>query len=292
MPTVVCAGLITLDVIYDLGSYPEEGSKVRAGSARLSPGGGAMIAATAVARLGGIARLAGAVGDDLFGQFLRDQMIVRGIDDALVQTVNGVATASSAVIVTADGERTIVNQRSDQLVDARLAIDFPDCDIVLADTRCRHLAKDLFEVAQTQGKPTVLDGEAPVPQDLLPFVSHLALSEQGLADFNGQSLAEIADQIKCWACVTRGSGPVEVHDASLCVPPKVVPLDTLGAGDVWHGAFSFALADGFDELDAVIFANSAAALFVSCVGEERFPTYKEVSEKLETDLSALLRTRG
>lgn len=292
MPTVVCAGLITLDVIYDLDSYPEAGIKIRAGSARQSPGGGAMLAASTVARLGGTALLAGAVGDDLFGRFLRDQMAVRGIDDTLVQTVEGGATASSAVFITPDGERTIVNQRSDQLVGTRLTADVPDCDIVLADTRCCLLARDLFKVAQARGKPTVLDGESPMPHDLLPFVSHLAFSEQGLADFSGQSLSEIADQNKCWVCVTRGADAVEVHDGCIFIPPKVVPLDALGAGDVWHGAFAFALGDGFDELGAVRFANSTAALFVSSIGGERFPTYAEVEETFETELSALLRTRG
>ncbi|WP_051645000.1 PfkB family carbohydrate kinase [Labrenzia sp. DG1229] len=281
MPTVICAGLITLDAVYELDAYPEEGSKVRANSARLLPGGGALLAATTIARLGGIARLAGAVGDDLFGRYLRGQMMLRGIDDALVHTLWGEATAHSAIFVTADGERTIVNQRPDHLHDMKLTADVPEFDVVLADTRCRNLAKELFEVARQQGRPAVLDGEAPLPRDLLPSVSHLALSEQGLADFGGKSLSEIAAQNQCWACVTRGAAEVHIHDGSKIAPPRVTSLETLGAGDVWHGAFAFALGDGFNEPNAVKFANTSAALFVSRIGEERFPAYEEVQEKLE-----------
>lgn len=276
MPTVICAGLITLDAVYDLSAYPAEGSKVRAGAARLVPGGGAMIAATAIARLGGLVRLAGAVGDDQFGRFLRDQMKLRGIDDTLVQTVPGETTSHSAVFVTSGGERTIVNQRPDRLLDGKLTHDVSGFDVVLADTRCLNLARGLFEAAMRQGRPAVLDGEAPLPLDLLPSVSHLALSEQGLADFAGRSLAGIAAQNDCWACVTRGAADVEVHDGSRFAPPQVTPLDTLGAGDVWHGAFAFALANGNDEPYAVKFANAAAALYVSRLGEERFPTCEEV----------------
>lgn len=280
MPTVICAGLIALDAVYDLTAYPAEGSKVRASSARLVPGGGAMIAATAIARLGGTVRLAGAVGDDLFGRYLRGQMKLRGIDDTLVQTVRGETTSHSAVFVTAGGERTIVNQRPDRLLDRKLTDEVSGFDVVLADTRCFSLASELFEAAGRQGRPAVLDGEAPLPLDLLPDVSHLALSEQGLAEFGGRSLADIAAQNDCWACVTRGAADVEVHDGSRFAPPHVTPLDTLGAGDVWHGAFAFALADGSDEPDAVKFANAAAALFVSRIGEDRFPAREEVEGKL------------
>lgn len=281
MPTVICAGLITLDAIYDLTAFPQEGNKVRANAARLLPGGGALLAATTIARLGGTARLAGAVGDDLFGEYLREQIVLRGIDGALVRTLPGEATAHSAIFMTGAGERTIVNQRSDHLLGMEMTAGVPEFDVVLADTRCRSLAKGLFEAARQQGKPAVLDAEAPLPRDLLPFASHLAFSEQGLADCDGKSLAEIAAQNQCWACVTRGAAEVQVHDGSRFAPPQVTSLDTLGAGDVWHGAFAFALADGSGEGDAVRFANSAAALFVSRRGEERFPTLKEVGQSLE-----------
>jgi len=280
MPTVICAGLITLDAVYDLIAYPEEGSKVRADAARLVPGGGALLAATAIARLGGTARLAGAVGDDLLGEYLRSHMKRLGIDDTLVQTLDAETTSHSAVFVTAGGERTIVNQRSDRLPDLELTAGIPAHDAVLADTRCSTLAGRLFEAARRQGKPTVLDGEVPLPMGLLPSVSHLALSEQGLAGFDGQSLAEIAARNGFWACVTRGAAPVEVHDGSQIAPPPVTAFDTLGAGDVWHGAFAFGLGGGSDEPDAVRFANAAAALFVSRTGEERFPTFAEVEERL------------
>lgn len=280
MPTVVCAGLITLDAVYDLTVYPLEGSKVRANAARLVPGGGALLAATAIARLGGTALLAGAVGDDLLGQTLRDHMRRRGIDDTLVQTHEAETTSHSAVFVTAQAERTIVNQRSDRLLDMEIAADIPGHDVVLADTRCRAFARGLFQAARRHGKPTVLDGEVPLPPDLLPSVSHLALSEQGLAGFGGKSLAEIASENGCWVCVTRGAAPVEVHDGSQFAPPQVTALDTLGAGDAWHGAFAYALGDGLDEPDAVSFANAAAALYVSRTGEGRFPTLKEVKERL------------
>lgn len=282
MPTVICAGLITLDAVYDLTAYPEEGSKVRANAARLVPGGGALLAATAIARLGGTVHLAGAVGDDLLGEYLRGHMQRLGIDDTLVQTFDTETTSHSAVFVTADGERTIVNRRSDRLPELELNAGIPDHDAVLADTRCRTLATRIFEAARRQGKPTVLDGEVPLPLSLLPSVSHMALSEQGLAGFEGQSLAEIASENGCWVCVTRGAAPVHVHDGSEFAPPPVTALDTLGAGDAWHGAFAFALGDGLDEPDAVAFANAAAALYVSRTGEGRFPTLKEVREKLGT----------
>ena len=142
-----------------------------------------------------------------------------------------------------------------------------------------------------QGKPTVLDGEVPLPMGLLPSVSHLALSEQGLAGFDGQSLAEIAARNGCWACVTRGAAPVEVHDGEPDLPRRRSRPSTHWEQATSGTALSrLALADGSDEPDAVRFANAAAALFVSRTGEERFPDLRRGRRK--TGLVSGYRSRN
>ena len=61
--------------------------------------------------------------------------------------------------------------------------------------------------------------------------------------------------------------------------PKVLAVDTLGAGDVWHGAFVLGLAEGKNELDSVHFANLAAALKCTRFGARAgMPTRLEVSD--------------
>jgi sulfofructose kinase len=63
----------------------------------------------------------------------------------------------------------------------------------------------------------------------------------------------------------------------------VTAVDTLGAGDVWHGAFALALAEGMDERAAVRAASATAALKVSRFGgRDAVPTRAERDQLLES----------
>ena len=145
---------------------------------------------------------------------------------------------------------------------------------VLVDTRWPAASSIVLEHARRLGVPGVVDGEAPVPQEVVARASHVAFSAQGLAayaDAAGLHRAlEIARRrIQGWTCVTDGERGVfffEGDSLRQVLPPKVDVADTLGAGDVWHGAFALRLAEGANEEIAVRFANTAAALYCTRVG--------------------------
>jgi sulfofructose kinase len=61
--------------------------------------------------------------------------------------------------------------------------------------------------------------------------------------------------------LARAAGELQHHPGF-----DVTVVDTLGAGDVWHGAFALALAEGRDEEAAVRVASAAAALKVQRKG--------------------------
>jgi len=271
MPHVVCAGLITVDFIYEIDGFPTEGTKNRATGAQMVAGGGAFYAASAIAALGGQVSLAGAMGDDALGAVVRAALADRGIDATHLRTCAGVGTARSAVIVTAGGERTVVNHR-----DAALFADTPTLprsfDAALADTRWPLGAAALMQAARQAGKPGVLDAESPVrlASAALSVASHAVFSEQGLRDFAGAcdaaALASVAHDLGTWVAVTRGALPVLWHTGTTSGETATFAthtIDTLGAGDVWHGAFTLALARGLAEPAALHHANAAAALKVA-----------------------------
>ncbi|MDP5219042.1 PfkB family carbohydrate kinase [Ruegeria sp. 2205SS24-7] len=272
--TVICAGLVTVDVLYFVDGPLIEGKKQRAHQAQMFAGGGALNAAVAVAALGGHAILAGAIGDDVFGSFIRQELAQLGIDDSLLVTVPGIASAHSAILVSAAGERTIANFRDDHLF-----LDPPPqnlCfDAVLVDTRWRAAAAELLPAARAVGKPGVVDAEAPLAgvEDLLPLASHVAFSEQGLKDFTGVSgpdgLETASRRLQTWTCVTRGPRSVLYHDGERLDESPVVSVvakNTLGAGDVWHGAFALGLGEGLAVTDAMRKASAAAGQSVQRTG--------------------------
>jgi len=288
MPGIICAGLIAADLVFEVDAIPVKGNKARAGASHLITGGGAMNAASAIAALGGSASLAGGIGDDMFGAFLRTRLAERGIDATNVITMPGTTTSRSANVITPDGDRTIINHRDAGLVpDADvLPSDFP-FDAALVDTRWPAGALRIVAAATKAGKPAVVDAEAPVAgtEEVLRIASHVVFSEQGLADFCGDhddaALDRAAARVGGWCAVTRGARPVLCHDGARRFEVPVFAtkaLNTLGAGDVWHAAFALALAQGRAEADAARWANAAAALKVGrSIADTRLPTAAEVT---------------
>ncbi|PJA59343.1 MAG: sugar kinase [Rhodobacterales bacterium CG_4_9_14_3_um_filter_71_31] len=274
--SIACAGVVAADLVFAVPRLPDKPLKYRANASALVAGGCAVNAAAAVARLGGRAFLMGAVGDDAFGAMIRAEMAAEGVDCATL-TVADAPTARSAVLSAADGERMLVNHRDPALFAATPTIPAPfPYDGALADTRWPAGAAALLTAARAAGRPGVLDAEAPtdVAAAALAAASHVAFSEQGLAAFTGlddarAGLAEAAARLGKWVCVTRGPAPVLIHDGaavSEAAAFAVTAVDTLGAGDVWHGAFALFLAEGLDPARAARRANAVAALKASAFG--------------------------
>jgi sulfofructose kinase len=88
-----------------------------------------------------------------------------------------------------------------------------------------------------------------------------------------------------WCCVTLGdSGTIYMSDGELrkVAAHEVRVSDTLGAGDVWHGAFTLALAEGRSTNNAMTFASAAAALKVqNGGGRAGCPTRENVEDLLQ-----------
>ncbi|HMQ93181.1 MAG TPA: PfkB family carbohydrate kinase [Amaricoccus sp.] len=277
MASVVCTGVVTADLVFRLPVPVDAPVKYRATDSALTAGGCALNAAAAVARLGGAAHLAGSVGADALGDLVCAEMAAEGVATGLVARVAGVPTARSAVLVGPGGERTIANHRDPRLFAAAPVLPAPfSFDAALADTRWPEGGAAVLAAARAAGRPAVLDAENPVREasGALRAASHVAFSELGLADWAGEgdpaaALERAARDLGIWVCVTRGPAPVLVHDgAALFEVPvfAVTAVDTLGAGDVWHGAFALFLAEGFAPLAAVRRANAVAALKSSAFG--------------------------
>jgi len=145
---------------------------------------------------------------------------------------------------------------------------------VLADTRWTEAALAVLQMARRTGIPGVVDAEAPIPDAVLEAASHVAFSKQGLIAYtNIENLADAlrAAQTKldAWLCVTDGSnGVFYVHHGEIRhIPARPIDaIDTLGAGDVWHGVFTLALGQGQDEQSAICYANAAATLKCASLG--------------------------
>jgi sulfofructose kinase len=298
---VLCVGHAVQDFVFGVAALPTRGEKYRATTFDTVGGGPAATAAVAIAKLGGRARLAARLGDDAVADVVVAELERYGVDCALVRRHAGRTTSLSAVMLDPAGERMIVNY-----LDAELPRDpawLPSAEAigagaVLGDVRWPEGSVHALMRARAAGIPAVLDADRPVPPDgaLLRAASHVAFSAEGLGEYTGdedpvRALQAVGATLDAWCCVTVGADGVYVRgrDGAIAHQPsfRVEVVDTLGAGDVWHGAFALALAEGRDEASAVRFAQAAAALKVRRRGGRAgAPTRVELEEFLATTRDA------
>ncbi len=294
-PRIMCAGIIVLDEVFRVDEFPRPDCKVQTNTFFVVNGGCAANAAVAIARLGGSAALAGPMGgpagDDRNGDQVLRALERERVDCSFCQRVDGLATALSAIFINARGDRTIVTYR-----DERIAASLPEdadaivaaADAVLADNRYPDFVRPICEAARRRGLPVILDGDRPTVEDdpLFGLASHVIFSSEclrettGVADL-GDGLRRIAEETDAFLAVSNGPDDIiylergKLHRLPVF---KIAAVDTLGAGDAFHGGFALALAEGQDVTAAMRFG--AAAAGIKCTrlgGSSGAPTRAEVN---------------
>ena len=270
---ILCVGVSTLDQIFKVQHFPVPGEKTRATDFTQVSGGNAGNAAIAAARLGGNVLLSSPLADDLIGASIRKLLEKENVDCSNAVIVPGGMSPLSAIVVDATGERTIVSRRSPNLAEARWKEAdrvLAAVDAVLIDNRFPEFSLDVARKARKYDVPIVMDADEPtrMTKDLFAASTHIIFSAHGLRDTTEladpeESLRKIADLTDAYVSVTSGSaGAIWLENGEIRRDRafKVEAVDTLGAGDVYHGAFALALGEGQDEASARRFSAAAAAL--------------------------------
>jgi sulfofructose kinase len=298
---VICLGISTLDRIWPVRDLPAGGGKYRASDYLEVGGGMAANAAVAAARLGADCAYWGRAGDDAAGVTMRREMADYGVDVENFRLFAGARSSISAVVVSQDGERMIVNYRGANIPDdpSWLPLErVAAAAAIHADIRWVEGAAVIFAAARQAGIPTVLDGETSTEAAfaaVLPWTDHAIFSEPGLRSFAGpdslqneasrRAALEQARALGCRvAAVTRGGkGTLWLDEHGFHHLPAftVEVVDTTGAGDVFHGAYALAMAEGQSVVQAMRFASAVAAL--KCTrrgGRAGIPSRAEVEDFL------------
>jgi sulfofructose kinase len=291
-PVIVCVGLSALDYIWQADRLPDADlSKVRAHRFVTAGGGMAATAAVTVARLGGDAHFWGRAGDDPAGHVMRDELVAEGVDASGFRLFPEARSSASGVFVDGEGERHIINFRGHALPDTAgwLPLEkIASASAVLSDPRWPDGTETAFAAARRAGVPTVLDAEvadADIFERLLPLTDHAIFSQPALAGFAGTGIDAALERIESHGCrisaVTLGEAGVEWREGgeSRRLPAFAVSvIDTNGAGDVFHGAYAFAIGTGMEVGEAMAFASAAAALKCSRpAGRGGIPTFDEIA---------------
>lgn len=270
---LICLGLSALDQIWRVDQlFAGSSEKIRSSEYSTVGGGMAANASVAAARLGAMTSFWGRGGEDAAGHEMRDALASEGIDVSHFKLFAGGRSSVSGILVDGSGERQIVNFRGSFPVGADwLPLDeVADASAVLADPRWPEGAVSLFDKARAQGVPTILDADmadADVFERLLPLTDHAVFSEPALAAFLGSASDDALQEITRYRCsvaaVTRGRAGVSwCEGGKLCKRGAyaIDAVDTTGAGDVFHGAYAYAIGGKLGVADAMSFASAAAAI--------------------------------
>jgi sulfofructose kinase len=308
-PRILCIGMPVRDLTFRVPGLPARGSKEHATHFEEICGGNALNAAIGIVRLGGRASICGPMGDarETSSRYIFEKMAEEGIETKYIVHMPGLVTPISNIMIDPSGERTIVTFRDPELwkvhlPDASLLLE--DCDAILTESRCAAFCTDLCAEATRRGIPVIVDVDRAMSlrEGLLTASSHLVFSSEplqetaGVAD-DGEALKKIAKLTPSFLAGTRGAlGTIWLDDHGTLQQTPAFPVhtvDTLGAGDVFHGAFALAITEDQDLRTALKFASAAAALKCTRFGGAfAAPQRAEVEALLEEDRAAGTASAG
>jgi sulfofructose kinase len=275
-PRILCIGMPVRDLTFRVQGLPARGSKEHASHFEEICGGNALNGAIGIVRLGGRASICGPMGDarETSSRYIFEQMAHEGIETKHIVHMPGLVTPISNIMIDPTGERTIVTFRDPELWKVKLPpadVLLEDCHAILTESRCAQFCTDLCAEACRRGIPVIVDVDRAMSlrEGLLSASTHLVFSSEPLQETadvadDGEALKKIAQLTPSFLAGTRGPrGTIWLDEnGSLQQTPAfpVHTVDTLGAGDVFHGAFALAITENQGLREALRFASAAAAL--------------------------------
>ena len=280
MSRIVCIGHAALDRLYRIAAFPPAPTKVRALEHIESGGGMAANASATIARLGGKAELWSRIGEDDAGVKIRTGLKAYGVDIRYVQMFEEGRSSTSAIIVDDAGERLIVGNRDTNMPSGTSWLPLEriaKASAVLADVRWLEGLRAAFTQARSYGVATVLDADLGAREalgEIILLTDYAIFSEAALRDFapnqsSEEALARVRAMGPRHAGVTLGARGYLWDDGA---GPKHIPgfqvdvVDTTGAGDAFHGAFTLALVEGHETSTCARYACAAAAMKCTRLG--------------------------
>ncbi|MGM0384509.1 MAG: PfkB family carbohydrate kinase [Actinomycetota bacterium] len=271
-PHVVCCGLTTLDLVYEVDAPPAPDEKVVARDLLLDVGGPAANAARVARSLGCRVTLVTALGEGPLAELLRDAL--EGIDVEDVAPPGHRPPVSTVLV--SGGMRAVISMNATRLSSPAAPLPRDGADALLVDGHLMGPAVALATAARRAGIPVVLDGGSwkEGTWDLLPNVEIAAVSADFALPGGRDVLPGLLDAGAGVAVRTNGPNPIDVLTPAggfMVEVPTATVVDSLGAGDVFHGALAAAVAGGADLGDAIGQAAAAASASVAHRGVLGWP---------------------
>ncbi|MPZ52525.1 MAG: ribokinase [Acidimicrobiia bacterium] len=275
MTSVTVVGSINVDLIFSAARLPKPGETIGDAEFAIAPGGKGANQALAARRMGADVTMVGCVGQDVWADPALE--LLRADDVVLeVESLEGRQTGMAMIVVAADGENQIVvAPGANDALDAT-RVKAPAADVLLCQLEVP--TETVLTVSEHFAGEVIINAApaAPFVPELLPTVGTLIVNESeyrllegALVAFEGIIITTLGSD---GAVATQNGEPIARSQ-----PPQVEPIDTVGAGDAFCGAYAVAVGEGATIESALQLAVTAGSLATTKAGAQpSLPTREEV----------------
>jgi len=291
----VCVGHSTFDTTLPLEEYPIENVKYRINKHIECGGGPASNGGYLLAKWGMDTTMISIVGDDYYGEkVLEDFTNIGAHTEYLLRYPNHNTSSSYIIANMSNGSRTVITAKRDPIRKLNCDIDIYDADVILIDGEHPETAEEVL--LKNKNAISVLDAGRlnDDTRRLGKLVTYLVCSHDFAEEFTNKktdirdfnTLIEIYEELKKYfqtnvIITLEANGSFTMIDGTYKIIPsvKVKAIDSTGAGDIFHGAFTYFIGMGYPLEDAIRYASITGAISVTRIGSRfSIPFLSEVLE--------------
>lgn len=289
---VVCIGHSTYDITLPVNEYPKENLKYRIDKKIECGGGPASNGAYLLAKWGMDTSIISVVGDDYYGEKIMEDFIQIGADTKYLEKRKEHNTSSSYIIANmSNGSRTIITSKKTPIRSLKQPINI-QADLILIDGEHPDTAKEVLLKNKTA--ISILDaGRLNDDTKMLgKMVTYVVCSKDFAEEFadtkidytNINTIISIYEKLRAYfntniIITLEDKGSFTEIDGKYEQLPsiKVTAVDSTGAGDIFHGAFTYFIGNKYPLREAIKYASITGAISVTRIGSRySIPKLEEV----------------
>ena len=290
---ILCLGQSAYDITIPVDTYPIENRKYKIHDVYECGGGSSNNSAYLLAKWNNEVYLASTIGNDNYGKSIKNELNMVGVNTDYFEEKDGVKTTISYIINNKNtGTRTIITNRSSDMKFSNNHIIDIKPDIILVDGNDYEMS--LKVLSNNPNAIKIIDAgnmKEGIVQ-LAKLCDYVVASNDFVREYSGinfdysniEKIYEVYDNVAkdfngiLVITLEHLGSLVKINNEFKLVPSiKVESIDSTGAGDIYHGAFTHFIANGYSLLDAMHFANIAGALSVKKIGSKNsMPSKEEV----------------
>lgn len=273
-------GHASFDVTFRVDKYPIENTKQRVGKHIDCGGGPASNAGYLLALWGCDVSFQGVAGKDYYGEMIKAEFKMVGVDTTYLELVDNFNTDLSIILANAtNASRTILTSKDDNTPKCSIPND-NKYDVILVDGEEEEMSKKILLNNKDAIKIIDAGSFKPSTVNLCPYVDYLVCSKNFALDYTKlsydgsiESIIEVHKRLENdfhnnIIITLEDKGCFTKIDNSYKLIPsiKVKAVDTTGAGDIFHGAFTYFISHNYSLEEACRLSNITGAISTTKVG--------------------------